>query len=153
MGKGRSLKRFAEKVNRLHRGSPSTKELAPDYRLVGFAGEKCVVEALGGTWIPELNGGDKGRDIVVQDRFTSQTYSVDVKTSRLPHLGMLVGLPVRADIYVFVQFPDLCVVGWNWASVVKQFPVVDKGHGIKSHNVPVGALRTLQELIDNVYVP
>lgn len=139
------LNDIAERINRLHVGSPGTKELAPNYRLVGLEGERAAAAILGVPYSPEINGGDGGIDLKIKAQGT--WYKVDVKTSRRPHLGMLVGLPLRADIYISASYPRLDILGWQWRIVVSGFPIVDRGHGIKSHNVQIAALRKIEDLI------
>ena len=144
--RGDRLRAVADEINRLHAGAPGTKALADDYRYVGLCGEAYVADLLGLEYRVEVNGSDGGKDLVLP--IGRRAYKVDVKTARKWRLGMLAKLPLRADIYVFVAFEEaMSVVGWQWKKIVAQAPVVDKGHGIRSHEVPNSWLRDFKELL------
>ncbi len=136
------LAEAAEMINALHEGSQATRALAKDYRLVGLAGEAKLAELLGIEFEVKLNGGDGGRDLMV--KVQGRSFSIDVKTSRRPELGLLVAKPARADIYVLMSFPELVCWGWQWRSLVERCPVVDKGHNVPSYDVPF----PLRDLLD-----
>ena len=140
------LAKLADEINRLHADAPGTKALAPNYRLVGLEGEYAVADALGVEYRPEVTGGDGGLDLIIRDVVGLRDYKVDAKTSRKPWLGMLCAIPLRSHIYVLVGYPSLKIFGWQWRSVVRQHELVDKGHGIMSHNVLPKFLRPLSEL-------
>ena len=144
-------RKIAEEVDLLHAGGPGTKALAPDYSLVGFAGEERICELLGVPFAPEVNGNDGGRDIVVE--IDGRDHVIDVKTSRRPHLGMLVKRPAKADLFVFVSYPDLAVWGWCPRASVIKARLVDKGHGVLSYEVPNSWLEPFSDLVIRVRTP
>jgi hypothetical protein len=107
------LRDIAEEINLLHKDSPGTHDLAPDYRYIGLAGQQAAARLLGVTTDLSVGGGDGGKDMFVW--VDGVRYKVDAKTSRLPHLGMLVEVAkARADIYMFMSWPELECWGWNW---------------------------------------
>jgi hypothetical protein len=142
------LRTIAEAINRRHDGSLGTRALAPDYRLVGLTGEVELARLISADPDLAVHGGDGGKDNYVWA--AGRRYKVDAKTSRLPHLGMLVALPARADIYVFFGYPEMECWGWNWRAVVERASVVDKGHNLPSYDVPVGWLRDINELLRRI---
>lgn len=144
------LRKIAARINQWHEGSPNTRELASDYRLVGLAGEVELARLLGRNPDLRVHGGDGGKDNFIW--VNGRRFKVDAKTSRLPHLGMLVEAdpPPRADVYVFFDFPDLSCWGWTWRAIVVKCPVVDKGHDLPSHEVPNKLLRDINKLLHRI---
>lgn len=118
--------------------------VAPDSTFIGIKGQQAFADFLGIKHNPSNSGPDGGVDFILN--LIDGAYTVDVKTSRMPHLGMLCRVPLKSQIYAFVDANTWDVIGWQWSKIVKKHPIVDMGHGFPSHNVPVRVLRNMDEL-------
>lgn len=130
----------------IHNEQSSQRILSKDHDKVGLSGEFAFGE-FSGLWpdTRSLIGGDCGVDFTVAMWFT-----VDVKTCRKPkYLIHEQGKPF-ADIFVLAKFDDdtgkSTLLGWEWGSKLRSAPVRDFGFGVISHYIPVGQLKSMDEL-------
>ena len=147
------LLKIAEQRSKTHVGHASQRVLSEDYNVVGVSGEF----AFGNKFNLKVDdsikpSGDKGVDFVL-DLIVGEeqrSFTVDVKTARLPYNLLLeVGKPV-VDIYVLADYNngDSILLGWEWGVKLSQAPSRDFGYGVINHYISALDLRPMEELYE-----
>jgi hypothetical protein len=145
-GMEQDLLRIANQRSRTHVGHASQRVLSEDYNIIGVAGEFAFAEKFNLQVDDSIKpSGDKGVDFILDLSFT-----VDVKTARLPYNLLLeVGKPV-VDIYVLAAYKNgsSTLLGWEWGKNLSVAPKKDFGYGVINHYIAASNLRPIEELYE-----
>ena len=137
---------FAKLRQQLHKDQDTSRPLSEDYEFVGLAGEIAFSELFDMPIdLRSLAGGDKGVD------FTTRLGTVDVKTARKAFNLIVEKGKVVADIYVLASYDGKTkaaeLLGWEYGSVIKTWPIKDFGYGIFNHFMTASVLKPMSDLI------
>jgi hypothetical protein len=148
-----NILKIAEQRSNTHVGHASQRVLSEDYNIVGVSGEF----AFGNKFNLKVDdsikpSGDKGVDFVIDLTVGEEqrSFTVDVKTARLPYNLLLeVGKPV-VDIYVLADYNngDSMLLGWEWGIKLSQASSKDFGYGVINHYISALDLRPMDELYE-----
>ena len=140
------LLKIAEQRSKTHVGHASQRVLSEDYNLIGVSGEFAFADKFNLQVDDSIKpSGDKGVDFVLDLSFT-----VDVKTAKLPYNLLLeVGKPV-VDIYVLADYNkgNSTLLGWEWRKILSLAPSKDFGYGVINHYISALDLRPMEELYE-----
>ena len=140
------LLKIAEQRSTTHVGHASQRVLSEDYNIIGVSGEFAFADKFNLQVDDSIKpSGDKGIDFVLDLSFT-----VDVKTARLPYNLLLeVGKPI-VDIYVLADYNngDSILLGWEWGVKLSQAPSRDFGYGVINHYISASDLRPMEDLYE-----
>ena len=147
------LLKIAEQRSKTHVGHASQRILSKDYNIVGVSGEFAFGDKFNLKVDDSIKpSGDKGVDFVLDLTVgeDQRSFTVDVKTARLPYNLLLeVGKPV-VDIYVLADYNngDSILLGWEWGVKLSQAPSRDFGYGVINHYISALDLRPMEELYE-----
>lgn len=152
---GDKLVEEAKARHEMHKDHLSHRPLSVNYELKGLRGEQALAEFLGNDidWERRPNGdGGKDNTITAKDGLR---YPIDVKCASKPNnLIVEVGKVGGLTIYVLAGYnsetDQATLLGWQWGSIVEAAPVKDFGYGVYNHYIPVGNLRSMEELRDAI---
>ena len=129
----------------------STRALAPDYHCLGLLGEAAFAAQSGLPLdLSDRVEGDGGVDFRVPNP-AGPPVTINVKTSRKMHLGMLVEQSqLVADIYVAVDCPEYEpeMLGWASRALIAQLPLETYPSGQNYNVTYFASMPLLWEVLD-----